>query len=200
VSTLFPIEPELPEGFVYLPDFINCQEEEQLLSFIAKLPLETFLFHGFEAKWKVLSYGYNYHFDSRSISPGNPIPAEFKFLLERVSEHTRVRPEAFKEVLVTEYPSGAMINWHRDAPPFQSIADISLAADCNFRLQPYAKRLGKRGRTLSLSVRRRSLYVISGAARSAWEHRTAPVKQTRYSITLRTLRSGGEPRRLPTPR
>jgi len=37
-------------------------------------------------------------------------------------------------------------------------------------------------------VRRRSLYIITGEARSEWQHSIAPVKETRYSVTLRTLR------------
>ena len=35
----------------------------------------------------------------------------------------------------------------------------------------------------------RSLYIISGAARSAWQHHIPPTKQLRYSITMRTVRS-----------
>jgi hypothetical protein len=39
-----------------------------------------------------------------------------------------------------------------------------------------------------MPVRRRSLYVIGEEARTEWEHSTAPVENTRFSITLRTLR------------
>ena len=81
-----------------------------------------------------------------------------------------------------------MINWHRDAPPFGLIAGISLRSDCTFKLRPYDKTKQGRSSTRSLLVERRSLYVMQGEVRSEWEHSTAPVKDIRYSITLRTLK------------
>lgn len=187
-NSLFPDEPLMPEGFSYLPDFISLREEQQLCELIFTLPLTAFLFHGFEAKRKVISYGYDYHPDSRSITEGEPVPTGFSFLLERAAAHLRLQSDAFEEVLVTEYPVGSAINWHRDAPPFELIAGISLAADCVFRLRPYDKSKRGRAATLSVPVRRRSLYVLRGPARSQWEHSTRPVTEVRYSITLRTLR------------
>ncbi|MGV3657809.1 MAG: alpha-ketoglutarate-dependent dioxygenase AlkB, partial [Chitinophagaceae bacterium] len=92
------------------------------------------------------------------------------------------------ELLVTEYPPGSVINWHRDAPPFDTIIGISLLSDCVFKLRPYDKAKQERKATISLPVQRRSLYVMKDSARTEWEHSIAPVKQTRYSITLRTLK------------
>jgi alkylated DNA repair dioxygenase AlkB len=92
------------------------------------------------------------------------------------------------ELLVTEYPPGSVINWHRDAPPFDVIAGISLSADCTFKLRPHEKEKQNRKSILSFPVKRRSLYLIQGEARTNWQHSIAPVKEMRYSITLRTLR------------
>ena len=36
----------------------------------------------------------------------------------------------------------------------------------------------------------RSAYLLSGAARSAWEHSIPPVEALRYSITFRNMRAG----------
>jgi len=36
----------------------------------------------------------------------------------------------------------------------------------------------------------RSAYLLSGPARSVWEHSIPPVSALRYSITFRTLRQG----------
>ncbi len=77
-----------------------------------------------------------------------------------------------------------MINWHRDAPPFDIIAGISLMSDCNFRLRPQDKAKQTKAFVISFPVNRRSLYIIQGAARSNWQHSITPVKQTRSSITL----------------
>jgi alkylated DNA repair dioxygenase AlkB len=188
MDSLFPDEPVFPTGFSYLPEFITAAEEQRLCGIMSTLPLSSFMFHGFEAKRKVASYGYDYHFDSRSITQGNPIPEAFNFLIGRVAEHLKIPAADFKEVLATEYPAGSVINWHRDAPPFALIAGISLASDCTFRLRPYDKAKQSRASTLSFPVLRRSLYVMQGPAREAWEHSITPVRKLRYSVTLRTLR------------
>ena len=92
------------------------------------------------------------------------------------------------EMLVTDYPEGSVINWHRDAPPFEMIIGISLLSDCNFRMRPYDKGKRTRNAILSLPVKRRSLYILNGEARAQWEHSISPVKEKRYSITFRTLK------------
>ncbi|MDQ3683856.1 MAG: alpha-ketoglutarate-dependent dioxygenase AlkB [Bacteroidota bacterium] len=188
MSTLFPIERQLPEGFLYMPDFITPEEEGELVRDITKLELATFVFQGFEAKRKVASFGYDYSFDKRALTKGKDIPPFFTPVINRVSKQFSIEPQDFAELLVLEYPVSAVINWHRDAPPFDIIVGISLLADCTFRLRPHAKIKQGRGSIISLPVKRRSLYLMQGPARSEWQHSTAPVKEVRYSITLRTLR------------
>ncbi|QEC52556.1 alpha-ketoglutarate-dependent dioxygenase AlkB [Anseongella ginsenosidimutans] len=97
--------------------------------------------------------------------------------------------EDFAEVLVTEYPPGAVINWHRDAPPFDVIAGVSLLSNADFRFRPYDKNKRGRQHIMRMNLERRSLYIIQGEARSEWEHSIAPVTEPRYSVTLRTLRN-----------
>lgn len=179
---------KLPEGFEYYPEIISEQEEEDLIEFIENLDLHTFNFHGFEARRKVASFGFDYNFDKRDIKKGKPIPNEFKPLIKNVSKFLSIPYHDFEELLVTEYPAGSVINWHRDAPPFDIIVGLSLASNCTFRLRPYDKTIEVRGSGIKLNVERRSLYVIRGSAREEWEHSIAPVKEKRYSITLRTLR------------
>ena len=189
MNTLFPIEPAFPEGFSYSPDFLTTEEEVKLYKEIEKIELHNFNFQGFEANRKVASFGYDYSFENGRLSKGKNIPQTFDFLVEKVSKHLSITPQKFAELLVTEYPVGAVINWHRDAPPFDLIAGISLMADCTFRLRPYDKVKQTKTSVVSFPVARRSLYVIQGIARSDWQHSITPVKQTRYSITLRTLRT-----------
>lgn len=190
MNSLFPVEPEYPEGFVYLPAFISEEEERELLGFIGMLDLQAFLFQGFEAKRRVASFGWDWHFDTQTLTKGKDIPAAFQWLVKRVSEQFPIQPESFAELLVTGYPKGAVINWHRDAPPFALIAGLSLHADCLFKLQPHEKERQSRKSVISLPVQRRSLYVLQGSAREAWQHSIAAVEKERYSITLRTLKPG----------
>lgn len=186
--TLFDQPPLVPEGFYYYPDFIDVQQEQQLLAAIAQFDLHPMVFQGYTAKRKVASFGYDFNFTTRALTKGTPIPAEFEWMIDKVAAHLCVTREQMAELLLTEYPPGSVINWHRDAPPFESIAGISLAADCMFRLRPYDAAGRSRRSVISLPVKQRSLYIIQGPARANWEHSTAPVSSTRYSITLRTLR------------
>jgi len=140
----------------------------------------------------VVSFGYDYNFDKRTISKGKEIPMAFTALIEKVSHKLSINSNDFAELLVTEYPVGSVINWHRDAPPFDIIVGISVLSDCIFRLRPHDKTKQNRKSIISLPVKRRSLYVMKGPSRSEWQHSISPVKEVRYSITLRTLREPGK--------
>ena len=189
MNALFPIEHRYPPGFSYTPDFINREEEQVLLKEISRIELHSFLFQGYEARRRVASFGYDYSFEKRTLSKGREIPAAFHWLIVQVARCTDLQPESFAELLVTEYPVGAVINWHRDAAPFGLIAGISLSADCTFRLRPQEKGKQTRSSIVSLPIARRSLYIIAGEARVAWQHSTLPVKAVRHSITFRTLKA-----------
>jgi alkylated DNA repair dioxygenase AlkB len=188
MSTLFPIEPVWPPGFSYFPGFIGETEELGLLQEISRLELHVFNFHGYEAKRRVASFGYDYSFEKRTISRAKQIPGAFDDLIQKVASHTGIRKENFAELLITEYPIGSVINWHRDAFPFDVIAGISLASDCTFRFRPHEKIKQVRGSVIPIHLQQRSLYIIQGQARSEWQHSISPVKSVRYSITLRTLK------------
>lgn len=189
METLFPIEQFFPEGFKYFPDFINEKEEQELIKEITNIELHTFIFQGFEAKRKVASFGYDYNFETRGLHKGKPIPSGFGGIIEKVSKILEIEQNEIAELLLTEYPIGSVINWHRDAPPFDIIAGISLKSDCNFRFRPHDKTKQGRSSIFSLPVKRRSLYIIQGTARTDWQHSIAAVKDVRYSLTLRTLKN-----------
>jgi alkylated DNA repair dioxygenase AlkB len=160
MDTLFSLERNLPQGFLYQADFLSKEEQNFLLHEISKVPLRTFIFQGFEAKRKVKSFGYDYRFDKRSLTQGEQIPPSFQPLIKKVADFLSIDPAEFAELLLTEYPIGSVINWHRDAPPFELIAGISLGADCSFRLRPYEKERQSRSSIISLPVKRASLYVV----------------------------------------
>ncbi|HEY1009640.1 MAG TPA: hypothetical protein VGE58_05990, partial [Daejeonella sp.] len=123
--------PIAPDGFSYYPDFLTELEEELLIDVARSLELRPLIFQGFEAKRKVASFGYDYNFDKRTITKGVEIPQDFDFLLNKVADWLAMPAQEFAELLVTEYPKNSVINWHRDAPPFDMIIGISLMSDCN---------------------------------------------------------------------
>lgn len=185
---LFPAGPMFPPGFLYVPQFLTKEEEQAICTAIAGIELHAFQFQGFEAKRKVASFGYDYSFEKGKLSAGQEIPAVFSPLIAKVASHISIDPGEFKELLITEYPPGSVINWHRDAPPFDIIAGISLASACRFRLRPHDKMKQGKKNIRSLTLERGSLYIMQGEARTEWQHSIAPVSKTRYSVTLRTLR------------
>jgi len=96
-------------------------------------------------------------------------------------------------VLVTEYPVGATIGWHRDAPPFGIVVGVSLLSACRFR---FRRTVNDRVERAETELAPRSAYVLSGPARTEWQHSIPPTTALRYSITFRTLRrrtAGGQP-------
>ncbi len=190
MDTLFPVDKFLPAGFVYVPDFLTVSEEYDLCNQVKKMSLHTFVFQGYEAKRKVASFGYDYSFDKRALTKGVAIPDDFEWLIQKVSKRVN-NLDQFAEMLITEYPAGSVINWHRDAPPFDIIVGISLASDCIFRFRPHDKAKQNRKAIISIPLERRSLYVMQGASRIDWQHSITPVKTLRYSITLRTLTKSG---------
>jgi alkylated DNA repair dioxygenase AlkB len=187
---------KLPEGFLYQAGFISPSEEEELATAIAGLEFRAVVMRGVAAKRRTAHFGKSYEFETFKLGPAPPLPEFLVPLRERAAAMTSHRPEEFGETLVSEYPPGAAIGWHRDAPPFGIIAGISLLAPCTMKFRPWpvppAKRGSRDGRSkpLSQTLERRSLYVIEGKARSSWQHHIPPTEALRYSVTFRTLRSG----------
>jgi alkylated DNA repair dioxygenase AlkB len=183
--TLFP--PILPQGFEYQADWITAKEERYLLRHIATLSFSDVRMHGVIAKRKVVHFGWDYGYDSWTISPTEPIPQWLMPLRLRAADVISVPGEAIQEVLITRYASGAGIGWHRDAPMFgPKVLGVSLVGSCRMRFQRTVS--GKR-QTAEAVLSPRSLYVLTGAARFAWQHAIPPGKELRYSLTFRTLKA-----------
>lgn len=187
---LFKSEPELPEGFVYKPELISQEEEQALVRPIEQLEFADVKMHDVVAKRRVVHFGRSYRYESAALGSAPPIPEFLASLRQRVSEFAGRDAEEFAEILVTDYPPGAPIGWHRDAPAFDIIVGVSLLGECSmqFRRWPVAKSKSKRTKPLKQIVEPRSAYILQGPSRTAWQHRIPPVKQRRLSITFRTLR------------
>ena len=193
-STLFT--PAVPDGFEYRDDFISQAEERSLLDEIEPLPFADVVMRGVVAKRRTAHFGWTYGYYSRRTEPGPPLPAFLVPVRARFAEWTGVDAELFVEGLVTEYPPGATIGWHRDAPMFGDVvAGLSLGAACRMKFRPYISPSavhdveGPRRATHEIELAPRSGYVMARDARRQFEHRIPAVTSRRYSITFRTLRS-----------
>ena len=179
------MENVLPEGFSLNLDFLSESEEKHLLSALAGLPYGEVRMHGVVAKRRVAQFGIHYAFESFKVTPTKPQPADLDPIRERAAQLAGVAAEDLAETLVIEYPAGAGIGWHRDAPPFGIVIGISLGAPCRMRFQ---KGTGAEREVAAVVLPPRSLYILDGPARWKWQHTIPAVNELRYSITFRTLR------------
>ena len=182
-----------PAGLSYVPEFVSTDEERDLAERIAGLEFRDVVMHGIAARRRTVHFGWLYGYESWRIEPGPPIPEFFLPLRERAAALAQVAPEALEEVLVTQYPPGAGIGWHRDAPMFgPEVVGISLLSPCRMRFQ---RGKGAERKVYALELAPRSAYVLAGQARATWQHSIPRSPALRYSITFRTvLRSGPSPR------
>ncbi|MGH2684878.1 MAG: alpha-ketoglutarate-dependent dioxygenase AlkB [Actinomycetota bacterium] len=158
-------------------------EERELLALVASLDFHEIRMHGVVARRTTAHFGVLYGYQSRKVEPAAPIPEGLVSLRDRCAGLAGVDPpERFVEALITRYPPGAGIGWHRDAPMFGSrVAGVSLGGAARMRF----RRDGHEPHVLPLEPR--SAYVLAGEARWQWQHTIPAGKQLRYSITFRTL-------------
>ncbi len=183
--------PAVPEGFIYQDDFVLPDEEADILRRLESLTFQQVRMKGVVARRSVIHYGWDYGYDSWKIQTTTPIPVFLLSLRERCAAAAGLGFDAFGQLLVSRYPPGAGIGWHRDAPMFGPIvAGISLLAPCRLKMRtgPPTARRG-----VSFDLAARSLYLLTGKARSAWQHCIPPVGTLRYSLTFRQV---GVPRLL----
>jgi alkylated DNA repair dioxygenase AlkB len=166
-----------------MPDFISHEAEQELIAHVAALPLHPFQFGQYEGKRRVASFGFRYDYSLRRLEEASPVPPWLGPITERVEAFggplTRIR-----QVLCTEYDTGVGIGWHRDKPHFERIFGLSLGSACRFRFRRPA---GDKWQRFTLEAEPRSIYMMSGASRSQWEHSIPAVEAPRYSITFRTM-------------
>jgi len=188
--SLFEAPPDLPPGMVYRPEFVSAEEERDLTAWLAALPFKPFLFQGFEGRRQVVSFGWQYDFSRSHLLKADDTPDELLPLRARAAGLAGRRPEDLQQVLINKYEPGAPIGWHRDRPVFAEVVGISLLAACPFRMR---RRVGQGFERKTVTLEPRSAYLLSGPARSEWEHSIPPAQALRYSITFRNFRGDRAP-------
>jgi alkylated DNA repair dioxygenase AlkB len=183
-TDLFAAPLGLPEGFRYHPELLSTEEEEALARELEQLPFKPFDFHGFLANRQVVSFGYRYDYDRRAVVEATPSPSFLEPLRRKVAALFDRPAESFRQVLINEYRPGAGIGWHRDKAQFDEVVGVSLLHPCVLRFRRKAAETWNRA---SLTVEPRSAYLLSGPARTVWEHSIPALDRLRYSVTLRTL-------------
>ena len=180
-------EPDAPAGLLYEPGFLTADEEAGRVSVLESMEFEEVHMRGQTARRTVRHFGFDYDYERWQVTPTEPLPESLEWLRERAARLVEREPAELAEILLTRYPAGAGIGWHRDAPMFNEVIGVSLLSSCRMRFQ---RGKGEARETYAVELEPRSAYVLSGQVRWQWQHSIPATKSLRYSITFRTLKQG----------
>jgi alkylated DNA repair dioxygenase AlkB len=107
---------------------------------------------GVVARRRVKFFGQSY-----DRGEARPLPSFLFPLRERSAAWASVEQDAFAMALINEYPAGAPIGWHRDAPAIRH-------------------RLGR-----EVTLEPRSVYLMSAESRTSYKHHMPDIGRLRYS-------------------
>ena len=143
MPSLFP--PDLPPGFRYEDAFLTADDETALIARIGEVTFAAFEMRGVVARRRVAFFGQAYD----ATRPSAPMPDFLLPLRQRAGRWAGVDGDALAMALINEYPPGAPIGWHRDAPQYDlvigvvarvAVPDAAAARTC----RPGAGRAGQR--------------------------------------------------------
>lgn len=181
----------VPPGFALVEDVLTRSDEAALLAWARQVALEPYVMRDTPSRRLVASFGVTYRLGQRRIEP-SALPDELRGLADRCAVVGGVDPAAIAQALVSQYPVGAGIGWHRHRAKYGPVVlGASLAAACRVRLREATPPPAGRRRMVTIVLPSRSVYVLGGSARTDWEHAIPAVTAERWSVTFRTLRSPG---------
>jgi alkylated DNA repair dioxygenase AlkB len=174
-----------PLGLTYRANFIDADEERELIARIETLTFNEVRMKGVVAKRMTIHYGWTYEYEDWVIKPADGPPSWLEPLIVRGAEAASIDRARIEQVMIARYPPNAAIGWHRDAPVFGTpVIGVSLATPCTMRFRRGKVRAWD---TYALLLEPRSLYILDGAARSQWQHAIPKTEGLRYSVTMRTM-------------
>jgi alkylated DNA repair dioxygenase AlkB len=186
-TDLFGTKDAMPAGFRYRADVVSEGEAAHLVDIFATLPFKPFEFHGYLGNRRTASFGWSYDYRGPALRKADPLPQFLLPLRVKAEEFAGLPLASLEQATVIEYAPGAGIGWHRDKPDFGDVLAFSFLAPCNLRFR--RKREDDKWDRASMTAEPRSLYLMRGEARTDWYHSIPPLKELRYSVTFRNLRS-----------
>jgi len=190
-SALFDDAPAMPAGFVHCEEFIDVDEERELLEAFRSLPVAPARYREYVARRRTASFGFGYDFTHGKLHDAPELPAFLLPLRERAAAWAGLPPERFVQGLVTEYRPGTPIGWHRDVPQFEHVVGISLGNACRLRFRRYPPTKDWTRHAIALTLVPRSAYQLRDEVRWKWQHAIPDVPAERWSVTFRTLSHRG---------
>jgi alkylated DNA repair protein (DNA oxidative demethylase) len=181
---LFAAAP-IVSGLVRVEDAVSEAEARAIEARIDAAPLAPFEFGQWRGKRLTANYGSAYDYQRARPKEAPPLPDWLLALRERLARQVGRDPAVFVQGLLIRYDPGAGIGWHRDRPQYGEVLGLSLSHPATLRLR---RRTPDGFERRHVELPPRSLYLLTGEVREAWEHSIAPMDAVRRSVTLRTMR------------
>lgn len=183
------METAVPGLFLY-PDFINHQQENQLLEAIDQ---QTWIV---DYSRRLQYYGYRNELEEPyNLIPFQvALPPEIQKFSEQIMEQGLIK-QMPDQVIINEYNPGEGIRPHKDRSYFENqICGVNLGSDCVMKFIR-----GLNLEIIDVHIPRRSLYIMQDDARKKWSHGIPPRKkdivngisqhrERRVSITYRKVK------------
>lgn len=171
-------------GLYYIENFLTKEEESNLLKEID----QNNKWVNTLGKYSRVVQQYGAYFDYLNHDKLTPAPEFFPLLkatsqkIEHVIKEELKQEHNFNQCIINNYNKSQRITAHVDYHHFGPlIACVSIFGEATMRFT-------NKSTSVDIIVKPRSLYIMSGPARSIWTHEMLPCKEERrISITLRTL-------------
>lgn len=147
-------------GLTLLPNFVSEAEEQELLSAVDEGQWDSL------ARRRVKHFGFEFRYLTRDVDPQQPIapmPAPVAALLPRL--RAAGGTDRLDQLTVNEYGIGVGLSPHIDTHSAFTGAILSLSL-----AGPAVMQFRRDGQRRAICLPRRSLLVLSGEARYAWDH------------------------------
>ncbi|XP_065880166.1 alkylated DNA repair protein ALKBH8 homolog isoform X2 [Euphorbia lathyris] len=209
-------------GLYLLHDFVSAKEEQELLAAVDERPWKNL------SKRRVQHYGYEFRYETRNVDTEQKLgqlPSFVSSVVERISTFPGLEASAsvvLDQLTVNEYPRGVGLSPHIDThSAFEGlIFSLSLAGPCIMEFRRYSDGSWDQKSASNSDIKveildngthlaRRAIYLpprsmllLSGEARYAWQHYIPHHKidmvndnvvrrgSRRVSFTLRKVREG----------
>lgn len=175
-----------PSGFLFRPDFLSAAEADEYGRALAAMPFANFSMRGHTLRRQIRAFGMGFGTNFQSLHPAEPMPPFLLRLRDRAARVLRTTGDKFEQALVQRYPAGAAIGFHIDDSAFGSpIIGVSFGGSARLRFRH------PEGDQLPVVVRLDPgcLYAFRGAARTEWLHGVDRIRDLRYSVTFRKIRT-----------
>ena len=184
----------LKHGLQIIEHYLSDEETHDMLRHIYNEKWDTSMSR------RVQHYGYKYNYRERFVSPTSylgPLPDWTQAIITRIKPYFKTEPD---QIIINEYKSWQGIGAHTDAPGFGPvIATLSLVDSWSMRFHNQNTNLQEThilpAGSLTLFSNTARYHATHEIIRGRVDPLTKRARQTRVSMTFRTVKKPGHPER-----